>query len=263
LLIQLELAAFQAILQSDDWLFDEDRIFDLAVNYCKMNRLNFECVLPYLRISQLSAEKLAEARTSGLIPDQRLCDATLFKLGVYNKDWLRQTGFRRRQSQVQFVQKPGFKIEEMPRRSPTELPSIRLTRTGNGGRNIRAEKRMRHPGKRYEMNFEIITNARDVIFGIMDVKDNQTVVAHESSGRMVGCHMQKRRHLGTFGPRPGGDKSVGEGDIVRCVLDLQDGVMSYSVNNTALETAFTDLPLDNEYVFCMDLYNEGTMVEIF
>eukprot|EP00397_Hematodinium_sp_SG-2012_P030064 GEMP01031814.1.p1 GENE.GEMP01031814.1~~GEMP01031814.1.p1 ORF type:complete len:420 (+),score=82.46 GEMP01031814.1:130-1389(+) len=262
LLLDLDLGSFQAVAQSDDWQFEEDRIFDLAVQYCKVHAVSFDLLLPYLRIPQLSAEKLAWARDNDMIPDKLLCDATLFKLGVYNKEWLRQTGFRRRQSQVGFVQTPGFKIIDIPRRSLTELPSIRLVRTGNGGRNIRAEKRMRHPG-RYEMNFEILTNPRDVIFGIMDAKDDHTVVAHESSGRMVGCHMQKRRHQGMFCPRQGGDKSVAEGDIVRCVLDLHDGSLAYSVNNVQLEVAFGDLPLDNEYVFCMDLYNEGTTLEIF
>lgn len=236
---------FVELLKSDHWSVSEDDVFDMCVDYATRQVRNDEnCdiqeemkpYIPYIRFPHMSVPKLFQIRRTGAVPESLLCDATFFKLGECEVNWLENIAFRHRQSRVEFCQVEGFVTQKDPK---TQRWVVR--RTGNGGRCVRTQKGM--SAGRHEMNFKIIANPRDIIFGVMEARD-PSLVSHESSGRMIGCHMQKRRHRGSFFSRPAGDQSMGEGDTVRLILDLTvgvGGVLSYSVNDQPFEAAFEDL----------------------
>lgn len=306
--LALGLDVFLELLKSDHWMLDEDRVFDMCMawvhHHCPHTTTGaairagtpspttvadiFAPFLPYLRFPHMSAEKLHMIRKQAIVPDHMICDALFFKLGQCEVSWLENLGFRHRQSHIEFPSTEGFELRKDP-----ATQRVRLRRVGNGGRCIRASRRM-NTG-RHELSFKVVSNPRDIIFGLMDYED-ASFVGHENSGRMVGCHMQKRRHRGAFFARPGGEISIGLHDTVRCVCDLSmpSGRLLYSVNDRPFEVAFEDLsnplgenghgdghhppvtrapnrPLSasagsvKEWVFCLDMYthfSHATEVEI-
>lgn len=281
--LDLDQHTFVELLKSDHWSVDEDQIFDVALDWVLARRRPdqslqevFMPLVPYLRFPHMTVQKLFEVREKGLVADELLCDVTFFRLGACDVRWLDRQMFRHRRSVVDFVSTEGFEVSKDP-----NTLKVHVRRTGSGGRCIRTRKRI--GSGRHEMNFRIVGNPRDIIFGVVEAEDT-SLVAHEASGRMVGCHMQKRRHKGSFFSRPGGDSSMETGDTVRCVLDLHLGQVLYTVNGAAFEIAFDDLPragpevehdqnnpetgdLNVErrqkgYMFCIDMYTEGTEVEV-
>jgi hypothetical protein len=297
--LSLGLDVFLELLRSDHWMIDEDKVFDVCEawvhHHCPTPGAGtpspttvtdiFAPFLPYLRFPHMTAEKLYMIRKQGIVPDHMICDALFFKLGQCQVNWLENLGFRHRQSHIEFPSTEGFELRKDP-----ATQRVRLRRVGAGGRCVRALRRM-STGK-HEFSFKVVSNPKDIIFGVVDIED-PSLIGHENSGRMVGCHKQKRRHRGAFFARPGGEFSIGLHDTIRCVCDLSipSGRLLYAVNDRPFEVAFEDLsnplgenlgdhppvtrspnrPLSasaaqvKDWVFCLDMYthfSHATEVEI-
>eukprot|EP00397_Hematodinium_sp_SG-2012_P006664 GEMP01006698.1.p1 GENE.GEMP01006698.1~~GEMP01006698.1.p1 ORF type:complete len:479 (+),score=98.84 GEMP01006698.1:70-1506(+) len=256
--LNLEHVTMVELLKSDRWPLHEDGIFDLVHNWCLHRdtdpRHQLSTFVPHLRFPQMTSDKLFQTWQNNLVPETILLESLFFQMGHYNVACLGRQNFRPRKCQIEFAQAEGFTTTK-----DRGTSKVRIRRVGTGGRCIRVSGSRSLPVT--EVNFKIISGPRDIIFGFIE-KDDKAKVAHESSGVMVGCYMQKRRHRGTFFSRPGGDRdNIDVDDTVRCRLDLERREFAYAVNNNPFEVAYADLDV-KEYCFCFDMYTNGAEVEI-
>lgn len=291
------------LLKSDEWSIDEDGIFDVCLSWAKHHcppqvpHIDVNGVevpsstsiadvlspfMPHLRFPHMSTEKLFWAKRRKYAPEPPVIDALFFKLGQYDPAFLDSTSCRRRNSHVHFASTQGYEIihDSLTTRVRLRRADARGLASGSEARGgachtMRATRRMTR-GSAYELSFRVLSNPRDVLFGVIEA-DDMSQIAHESSGRMIGCHLQKRRHRGSFYSRLAGEFDIDVHDAVTVRADLtSEGRLFYSVNGRGMELAFDNLLLDGawrspkqdksigarEFVFCFDMYTEGTEVEI-